>query len=82
MFFKLFAMLGWIDQGHKRAAQSARKVFSDANPTEPVSWTEIAEEDPTRFLVGVHYGVGSPKKKKFYAVDRSSFQVTEVPPQL
>ena len=78
MFFRVFEMLGWVDQGHKRAARTARETFSAAHPQEPVSWAEIAEEDPTRFVVGVHYGHGRPKKCQLYTVDRESFQVTEL----
>jgi hypothetical protein len=77
MFFKLFDMMGWIDQGHKRAARTARQTFSSAFPDERIAWTEIAEETPERFIVGVHYGGGNPKKCKHYAVDRVAFQATE-----
>jgi len=78
MFFKLFAMMGWIDQGHKRAARTAREAFSATRPHEPVSWTEIAAEEPGHFVVGVHYGHGRPKKCQFYSVDKESFKVTEI----
>jgi hypothetical protein len=78
MFFTLFSMLGWVDDGHKRAAQTARKVFSDAYPAEHVSWTDIADETPERFVVGVHYGHGNPKKCRYYAVDRVAFQAAEI----
>ena len=71
-------MFGWIDQGHKRAARTARETFSAAYPGERVAWTDIVEEDPARFIVGVHYGQGSPKKCRTYSVDRKSFQVTEI----
>ena len=78
MFFQLFSMLGWVDEGHKRAARTARETFSAAYPGEPVSWTEIAEEAPERFIVGVHYGQGRPKKCRLFAVDRESFKVTDM----
>ena len=75
-------MLGWIDQGHKRAARAARETFSAAHPAEPVAWAEIAEEDPERFVVGVHYGKTRPTQCRYYAVDKESFKVKEMGPEI
>jgi len=78
MFFKLFEIFGWIDQGHKRAAVAARQAFSTAHPSDAVAWTEIGEEQPDRFLVYVYYGRQRPKQRRAYTVDRDTFKALEI----
>jgi hypothetical protein len=79
MFFKLFAMLGWIDKGHKQAAGAARERFGAAQPGVKIEWTEIVEEEPARFIVGVYYGSRRPKQRQLYSVDRETFKAIEIP---
>jgi hypothetical protein len=76
MFFRLLTMLGWVDQGHRRAAVSARHQFCADHPGESVAWTEIAANEPGCFVVGVHYGHKRPKECQLYTVDKETFQAT------
>ena len=71
-------MLGWADQGHRRAAVAARHQFYDDFPGERVAWTEIASDEPARFVVGVHYGEKRPKECRLYAVDKETFQAAKI----
>jgi hypothetical protein len=78
MFFRLLTALGLGNQGHKQAARAARAAFSAAHAGVRIAWIDIAEDEPSCFKVGVHYGQKQPKECRFYAVDKETFVASEI----
>jgi hypothetical protein len=78
MFTRLLAALGMSNHSQKSAAGAARKAFTDTYPGEPIAWIEIGEDEPTHFNVRVHYGHRQPKACRNYAVDKETFEASEI----
>ena len=53
-------------------------VVTADHPGEPIAWVEIAEEEPSCFTVGVHYGQKHPKECQLYTINKETFKALEI----
>lgn len=74
MWQSLKRALGFPTQAEK----IAREAFRRLHPDQRIAWSRLAADEPDRFVVGVFYGDTKPPSYSFYAVSKTTAEVTPI----
>jgi hypothetical protein len=58
--------------------KTASHAFRRLHPDERIAWTSVRAEEHDRFVVGIFYGRTRPPRHTFFAIDKSTDEVTLV----